>query len=183
MQELARTMLLHASTRWAGAVNSHLWPHAMRLACEAYNEAPTKALKRSPVEIFTKTAVMPEPKHWRPFGCPVYVLDNALQNAGGIHHKWKERARVGIYLGRSPFHARSVALVMNINTGRVSPQFHVQFDPGFQTVKQAFGGRSPQSCGKPSVASPEQLLKQSSRGSLHPTKKELSSPSNQLRSN
>ena len=143
LQELSRTMLLHANARWPEAVNSHLWPYAMRLACEAYNEAPTKALKRSPVEIFTKTAVMPEPKHWRPFGCPVYVLDNALQNAGGIHHKWKERARVGIYLGRSPFHARSVALVMNINTGRVSPQFHVQFDPGFQTVKKAFGGRSP----------------------------------------
>ena len=134
-------MLLHASSRWAGVVNSHLWPYAMRLACEAYNESPTVALKRSPVEVFTKTAVMPEPKHWRPFGCPVYVLDSALQNAGGIKHKWTERSRIGVYLGRSPFHARSVALVLNISTGRVSPQYHVQFDPGFYTVRKMFGGQ------------------------------------------
>ena len=162
LQELARTMLLHASTRWAGAVNSHLWPYALRLACEAYNESPTLSLKRSPVEVFTKTAVMPEPKHWRPFGCPVYVLDNALQNAGGIKHKWTERSRIGIYLGRSPFHARSVALVLNLSTGRVSPQFHVQFDPGFYTVKKSFGGHSPPSlwqaiCGF-TRASPEAKL-------------------------
>ena len=86
---------------------------------------------------------MPDLKHWRPFGCPVYVLDTALQNESGIKHKWTERSRIGIYLGRSPFHARSVALVLNINTGRVSPQFHVQFDPSFQTVKESFEGTSP----------------------------------------
>ena len=142
LQELAWTMLLHASSCWVGVVNSHLWPYAMRLACEAYNESPTTTLQRSPVEIFTKATVMPEPKHWRPFGCPVYVLDNALQHAGGIKHKWEERSRIGVYLGRSPFHARSVALVLNLRTGRVSPQFHVQFDPGFQTVRKFFGGQS-----------------------------------------
>ena len=63
LQELTWTMSLHASSRWGEAVNSHLWPHAMRLACEAHNESPTKSLKRSPVEVFTKSAVMPEPKH------------------------------------------------------------------------------------------------------------------------
>ena len=62
----------------------------VRLASEAYNETPTRDLKRSPCEIFTKTAVMPEPKLWRPFGCPVYVLDAALQSAGGIKHKWEK---------------------------------------------------------------------------------------------
>ena len=143
LQSLTWTMLLHASARWPEAINNHLWPYALRLANEAHNEAPTKGNKRSPVEIFTKTAVMPDLKHWRPFGCPVYVLDTALQNTTGIKHKWTERSRIGIYLGRPPFHARSVALVLNINTGRVSPQFHVQFDPSFQTVKESFEGTSP----------------------------------------
>ena len=143
LQDLTRTELTHAAHRWPEAISPCLWPYALRTANEAYNESPTKTLKRSPIEIFTKTAIMPEPKHWRPFGCPVYVLDNALQNAGGIKHKWSERSRVGIYLGRSPFHARSVALVLNVNTGRVSPQFHVQFDPGFNTIKESFGGKSP----------------------------------------
>ena len=142
LQALTRPILFHAVARWPEAINAHLWPYALRLANEANNEAPAKGNKRSPIELFTKTAVMPELKHWRPFGCPVYVLDTALQN-NGIKHKWEERSRIGIYLGRSPFHARSVALVLNINTGRVSPQFHVQFDPSFQTVKESFGGKSP----------------------------------------
>jgi hypothetical protein len=71
-----------------------------------------------------------------PFGCPAYVLENALQSGKGIHNKWKYRSRVGIYLGRSPFHGRNVALVLDRTTGLVSPQFHVKLDPSFRTVKE-----------------------------------------------
>mmetsp|Transcript_23796 Transcript_23796/g.36148 ORF Transcript_23796/g.36148 Transcript_23796/m.36148 type:complete len:153 (-) Transcript_23796:990-1448(-) len=39
-------------------------------------------------------------------------------------------------LGRSPQHARNVALVLSLTTGLVSPQFHIKFDPSFHTVKQ-----------------------------------------------
>ncbi len=39
-----------------------------------------------------------------------------------------------IYVGHSPFHAGSVALVLNPQTGHVSPQFHVVFDDHFMTV-------------------------------------------------
>jgi Reverse transcriptase (RNA-dependent DNA polymerase) len=49
--------------------------------------------------------------------------------------KWLERARIGIYLGKSPRHARSVALVLNPQTGNVSPQYHVKFDDTFETVR------------------------------------------------
>ena len=143
LQELARAMLIHAQHRWKEAINSHLWPYALRTANDVYNEAPTTKLKRSPCEVFSNSKVMPNPMSWKTFGCPVYVLDNALQNAGGIRHKWKHRSRVGIYLGRSPLHAATVALVLNLTTGRASPQFHVQFDPTFQTVKRSFGGKSP----------------------------------------
>jgi hypothetical protein len=76
------------------------------------------------------------PKHWKPFGCPVYVLDSKIQGGSGIFHKWKSRANLGIYLGRSPQHTRSVALVLDRRTALVSPQFHVSFDPSFHTVKQ-----------------------------------------------
>ena len=41
-----------------------------------------------------------------------------------------------IYLGKLSFYSRNVALVLEKVTGRVSPQFHVYFDPGFHTVKQ-----------------------------------------------
>ena len=48
--------------------------------------------------------------------------------------KWELRFHAGIYLGSSPYHAGSVALVMNLYTGLVSPQFHVIFDEEFTTV-------------------------------------------------
>ena len=63
-------------------------------------------------------------------------MDESLQQ-GSIFHKWKERARVGMYLGRSPSHAQNVSLVMNISNGLVSPQFHVQHDNRFESVRQS----------------------------------------------
>ena len=41
----------------------------------------------------------------------------------------------GIYLGFSPNHSRSVALVLNPQTGLVLPQFHVKFDDMFETTE------------------------------------------------
>ena len=42
---------------------------------------------------------------------------------------------LGVYLGQSPNHTRSVALVLNLRTGHVSPQFHVKFDDFVETVQ------------------------------------------------
>ena len=67
------------------------------------------------------------------WGCPVYVLDARLQGNGMIP-KWDPRARVGVYLGHSPSHAGNVALVLNLQTGHMSPQYHLVFDDGFSTV-------------------------------------------------
>ena len=41
---------------------------------------------------------------------------------------------MGIYIGYSPCHAGSVALVLNLKTLHISPQFHVVFDDHFNTV-------------------------------------------------
>ena len=65
----------------------------------------------------------------------MYVLSEHLQSQPAIMDKWTERARVGVYLGCSPQHVRSVALVLNLQTGHVSPQFHVRYDPTFSTIK------------------------------------------------
>lgn len=143
LQELSRTMLIHANKRWPEAVDAHLWPYAVRMANDAYNEAMARDGGKSPLERFSKSNVEPNTKFWQPFGCPVFVLDAELQSGKGIMNKWKERSKIGIYLGRSPHHARSVALVLNLKTGHVSPQFHVMFDPSFQTIKPSFGGGTP----------------------------------------
>ena len=72
-------------------------------------------------------------KDFKPFGYPVYVLKAALQQ-NNPHHKWKERANVGIYMGKSPQHCRNVSLVMDLTTYLVSPQSHVKHDPSFDVV-------------------------------------------------
>ncbi|KAL7516470.1 hypothetical protein ACHAWX_001484 [Stephanocyclus meneghinianus] len=66
--------------------------------------------------------------------CPCYILDSQVQsNLTGLQ-KWEPRARLGIYLGHSPAHAGSVALVMNPKAGLVSPKLHVVFDNIFSMV-------------------------------------------------
>jgi hypothetical protein len=136
LQELARTMLIHSNSRWPMCVTANLWPYAVRTANDVINHTPSFQDKerRSPMEIFSNTKVVSNPKHWKPFGCPVYVLDNDLQSRHPFH-KWKHRAKVGVYIGMSPQHGRNVALVLDIETALVSPQFHVTFDPNFETVK------------------------------------------------
>ena len=137
LQDLARAMLIHQNKRWDMPGLVHLWPYALRMANDAINETPNLKDKqgRSPLQLFSQTEVQLHEKHWVPFGCPVYVLHSKLQT-GNIFNKWDSRARVGIYLGRSPNHGRNVALVLDRVTGLVSPQFHVKFDKSFNTVKQ-----------------------------------------------
>ena len=79
------------------------------------------------------------------FGCPVYILDARLQSVGGGGPpKWDPRARLGIYLGHSPSHAGSVALVMNPKTGLVYLQFHLVFDDNFEIVPHLRAGTVPE---------------------------------------
>ena len=167
LQQTARTMLIHAQRRWPSAITANLWPYTVRMANEMLNATPSLKLKdgRSPESVFSASQVSPNPRFWHHFGCPVYVLDEPLQKAGGIHHKWTERSKVGIYLGRSPQHAQSVALVLSLTTGLVSPQFHLTFDPSFQTIKKSFDGQSPKSlwqekAGFTDIGVPKKLQKQ-----------------------
>ena len=67
------------------------------------------------------------------WGCPCYVLDARLQDGKKLP-KWNRRARMGQFLGFSRQHSSTVALVRNLHTGYVSPQYHVVFDDKFETV-------------------------------------------------
>jgi hypothetical protein len=129
-------MLIHASRRGKMSVNAHLWPYAVRMASDQVNNLPRmqSADKRTPLQAFANTDVHTNLKHWHPFGSPVYVLENDLQTQG-IFGKWKSRSKLGIYLGKSPQHSRNVALVLNRETGHVSPQFHVKHDHCYHTVR------------------------------------------------
>jgi Reverse transcriptase (RNA-dependent DNA polymerase) len=145
LQEHTRTMILHAQHRWPSAINPHLWPQAMKTANDLNNRAPGIKTGISPLELFSQVDVTPKIKHSHTFGAPVYVLDQALQNQGGSIPKWNQRSNVGIYVGISPRHSRKVALVLNLETGHVSPQFHVVIDDFFETLRPSAGNKVPKS--------------------------------------
>ena len=59
----------------------------------------------------------------------------------GKSPKWQPRSRCGIYLGHSPTHAGSVAMVLNPETLHNSPQYHVAFMTVFPHFLQWQGGK------------------------------------------
>ena len=127
--------------------------------------------RQSPEQLFSQTIVHTNLKHKKVFGCPAYVLDESLQQ-GSIFHKWKERARVGMYLGKSPNHAMNVSLVMNIRNGLVSPQFHVQHDNRFDTVSQnRYESTWQIKAGFVNVVSKRKMEKEMEKGQLPKSKK------------
>ena len=141
---MARTMLLHAQHRWPEAINAHLWPYAIKIANDNGNRLPSiNGEGVSPIELFSQVSVAPQVRHSHTFGSPVYVLDSALQVYGKGVPKWDQRANIGIYLGISPRHSRKVALVLNLKTGHVLPQFHVVFDDFFETLRPSAGNSRP----------------------------------------
>jgi hypothetical protein len=75
-------MLLHAKRRWPGAVETHLWPYALRMASDISRHKP-RFDGKIPMNLFWNANVAPAKRHFHPFACPVYVLDNELQQGKG----------------------------------------------------------------------------------------------------
>ena len=106
----------------------------MTLANTVRNKMADKPDGSSPLSRFSGVALGSNLKDFHVFGAPVYALqDDMASGSGGVHH-WYPRSRIGMYIGPSPRHTRSVGLVMNLQTGLVSPQFHVKYDDFFETV-------------------------------------------------
>jgi hypothetical protein len=133
LQDLARTSLIYANRRWPDAVDARLWPYALRHANDTINKTMFPGRDETPLELFSRTQVLPNMKDEHPFGCPVYALDGRLQGHIKID-KWTSRARLAIYLGNSPQHSQSVGLLLSLTSGLVSPQFHARYNDCFHTV-------------------------------------------------
>ena len=129
----SRTLVLHAHSHWPEYITTMFWPFALVAAADRMNNLHVDMHGQTPEMKFSNTiGSSTRLSHFHTFGCPVYILDARLQSVGGGGPpKWYPRARFGIYLGHSPSHAGSVALVMNPKTGLVSPQFHLVFDDSF----------------------------------------------------
>jgi transposase InsO family protein len=98
LQRRATALLLHAERRWPDAINSHLWPYAMRAANDSRNSFPNKNSLECPISKFTRSSKVPKLGNLHHFGCPVYVLKKEIQY-GKKAKKWTDRTRIGIHLG------------------------------------------------------------------------------------
>ena len=64
----------------------------------------------------------------------MYILDYKAVSCQKLP-KWEVKSRHGVYLGVSPSHLANVLLVLTLQTGHISPQYHVVFDEYFSTVE------------------------------------------------
>ena len=130
----ARTMMLHAALRWPNMTEKALWPLALSHAAYIYNRTPSQQTGVAPIKVWSRTKLDHHAlRSLHPWGCPVYVLDPKLRDDGKLP-KWEPRSRRGQYMGASPFHASTVGLVRNLQTGSITPQYHVVYDDFFETV-------------------------------------------------
>ncbi len=145
LTQVARVLLLHGMRMWPQMVDQMFWPFAIKAAAERINSLHIDTEGNTPESKFHGINIENIPvKSYHTMFCPCYVLDSRLHNAGSIGPpKWEPRSNIRVYLGHSPFHAGSVALVYNPSTGHVSPQYHVVFDDDFTTVSYMETGTIP----------------------------------------
>ncbi len=126
--EWARANMLHLATHWPQQANLSFWPQAIDYSTWVFNRLPNVDTGITPNEIWSSVRNSGhELARAHVFGCPVYVLDPALQDGKKIP-KWNPRARLGLFLGFSEGHSSQVPLVLNVTTGKII------FDDKFDTV-------------------------------------------------
>ena len=137
IMSIARTMMLHAAIHWPAMADSSLWPMAVQYATYLYNNVPDPTTGISPNDLFTRTRFDHHRFHdVHVWGCPVYILDKKISDGNKLP-RWKPRSHRGVFMGLSPLHASSVPLVLNPETGAITPQYHVVFDDQFSSVAVA----------------------------------------------
>ncbi len=134
ISQWARANMLHAALHWHEHANIKLWPQAIDYAVWVFNRLPSVDHGLSPNKLWSGSRnTSYDLRRTHPFGCPVFILDPALQD-GHKTPKWDTRARRGMFVGFSALHSSLVPLILNVSTGKITPQFHVVFDDKFQTV-------------------------------------------------
>ena len=147
--EGVHTSLLHAVHRCLKTVSPSLWPAALKDYVKIKNSLPTRFIPcvkegrrklpawydSSPIFLLSGTEVEANISQSHPFGSPIHVLENSLQSQKSCN-KWSDRSRVGIFMCHSPNHYTSVTLVLNTQSGNVSPQFHCIYNNDLNTCKR-----------------------------------------------
>ena len=105
-------MMIHAALHWPEQDDKSLWPLAVSHAAFLYNHTPRLKTGIAPIEVFSGTKSDHQAlRNAHPWGCPVYVLEPSLTQAGGKIPKWQPRSRRAQYVGFSPVHSENIGLV------------------------------------------------------------------------
>ena len=121
--EWARANMLHLATHWPQQANLRFWPQAIDYSAWVFNRLPNVDTGLTPNEIWSSVHNSGnELAHAHVFCCPVYVLDPALQDGKKIP-KWNPCTRLSLFLGFSEQHLSQVPLILNVTTGKISPQY------------------------------------------------------------
>jgi hypothetical protein len=134
LPDRAWTSLLHAKERWSKAISVHLWP--MLSGTETTSTTPLrKSQKGAPDRNLLQHDCQTSIKALSRFLLP-NILSHSLQG-GKSQPKWEQCWELVVYLGRSPKHNSSIALVLDLTTAHVSPQFHLKFETVSPTRQNA----------------------------------------------
>ena len=114
-------MLHSAAIHWPEVSDLSLWPMAVQYATYLYNKVPDSSTGLCPDDLFTKTRWEQRKFHdHHVWGSPLYALDKTVSDGKKLPC-WKPRASRGIIVALSPDHASTVPLVLNLDTGAITP--------------------------------------------------------------
>ena len=131
---LARAQMHHQALHWSEVSDAALWPAAVLHSVWLVNHIPRMDTGISPYELFTRQKQSPTHlQDLHVWGCPAYVLDPAISNGHKLP-RWQPRSSRSVYVGVSRQHSSVAAQVLNLDTGKITTQYHVMFDDWFQTV-------------------------------------------------
>lgn len=131
--ERARTILLHAMSKWPDLMTEDFWPFTIRHSVNYQNATIWHGKLHSPHRLFIGEDPKWQLRDFRVFGSPAFVLHKALQDGSKIS-KWSARSWKGVYVGHSSCHAGSIPLIYNPSTTHISPQYHVLHDEFIKTA-------------------------------------------------
>ena len=130
----SRAIMHHQAIHWPDVADVELWPLSVLHANYVLNRIPHEESGQSPLEVFSRK-LWPRSKfnEFHVWGCPCYVLNHALSDGKKLP-RWKPRSGRHIYVGQSQDHSHAIPLVLNLDTGKITGQYHTVFDDWFQTV-------------------------------------------------
>ena len=139
---ITRAIMHHAAIHWPEVADETLWPMAVRHAVYTRNRIPREDTGMSPLEMFSRRRLPSSRlRDMHVWGCPAFVLQKSIHSGTGKPPKLAARSERQVYMGNSTEHNHSTPLVLNLKTGKISAQYHVQLDDEFSSVSATNDGQ------------------------------------------